>query len=249
MTNINRATATSITLSNLPTFTTANAFPLSRIRKEVLFSVAQRVGELTAVDAPLVNDWINDAYTQIMGMLENTRTGFSTQFTLPLLTETIALSAAVDQIHSINSIIDDFYYQLHKSVDTEYWRSLDRDNEIDNDLNAYFVQQDNAGLLVQFRRQSTAVLMQIEGTVRPPRLMADTDCPALDEPLCLGLVDLAISIVMRRLGDHTYSGVQNNAALAVIRSHIDTRGQSRRGTVAAVSRPRTQAEARRMRGT
>jgi hypothetical protein len=251
MTSIIRGNATAIPLPGLPVFATANAFPMSRIRKEILFSVAQRVGELTTVDAPLLDDWINDAYTQVLGMIENTRTTFSDSFTLPAATSLVAFPAVVDQIFSMRTVDPvEGIYTLQKVVDIEFWRSTDVNTAVDTMLfSRYFVQRDNVGLLVQFYPQSTAAVIEIDGMVRPPRLAGDADCPILDEALCLGMVDLAISIALRRLGEYTYSGTQNNAALGIIRSHIDSRAQSRRGTVAAVTRPRTLEEARRKRGT
>ena len=250
MSTLNRATATVVN-PTLPTFTTANPYPLSRIRKEIDFAIAKRMGEIEAIDAPSATGWINDAYTQILGMMENPRTPFSVEITLPALASTLALPAAVDQVLTVNSLVTigggaACVTPIHKSVDLEYWRSLQPTNDLDWPLLNYFVHRDNQGLMLQFHRQSIPVRLLVDGIVLPPPLAADTDCPALENALCLGLVELAISIALRRFGEFTYAGTQNNAALAIIRSVIDRKGESRRGTVAAVSRPRTQEEARRI---
>jgi hypothetical protein len=246
---LDRTTATVVS-PTLPTFATANAYPVSRIRQEISFAIAKRIGEIEAVEAPSILNWINDAYTQILGMIENPRTPFSAEVTLPAMVSTIALPASVDQVFSINSLVSYggsvLITPIHKSVDIEYWRSLQLTEDADWPLLNYYLHQDSVGLLLQFHPQSVPVRLLIDGTVKPPRLVADTDCPVLKDDLCLGLIELAISIALRRFGEFTYAGTQNNAALAIIRSALDEKGQSRKGTVAAISRPRTQEEARRI---
>ncbi len=250
MSALNRTTATVVS-PTLPTFATANAYPLSRIRSEVDFAIAKRIGEMEAVNAPSIVGWVNDAYRQILGMIENPRSPFSVEVELPALATTLALPAAVDQVITVNSItnIDGttaYLTPIHKSVDIEYWRSLKMTEDIDLPLLNFFLHRDNDGVLLQFHPQSLPTRLLIDGTVHPPPLAADDDCPALEDSLCLGLIELAISIALRRFGEFTYAGTQNNAALAIIRSVIDKKGQDRRGTVAAVSRPRTLQQARRI---
>ena len=249
MTALDRNTATAITFYNLPTFAVTNAYPLSRIIKEIKFAIAQRGAELSDINAPFVTDWVNDAYRQILGMIETQKKNYSATFVLPSNVNTIALPVEIDEVHVISSVIDGLITPLGKSVDIEYWRSQFITDELDQPLLNYFLYQDDAGLMLQFHKQSIQTTFTIDMTVKPRNLVADTDCPALEEPLCLGLIELAISIAMRRLGEYTYAGVQNNAALAIIRSHIDKKAESRKGTVAAITRPRTQSELRRSHGS
>jgi len=245
---LNRATAPLVVIPNLPAFNTNNGYTMARIRKDVNFAIAQRIGELQAADAPLVDDWINDAYVQILGMMDNPRLTFSSEFMLPTPSTTVALPAVIDEVVVLNKVEDGFITSLHKSVDIEYWRSLSVNEELDNALLNYFVHQDNEGLLLQFHAQSLPVRIIIDGTVKPPRLTGDLQCPALEATACLALIDMAISIALRRLGEYTYAGTQNNAALAILRSQIDSKANSRKGTVAAVTRPRTLEQARRSYG-
>lgn len=249
MSQLDRDTATAITFYNLPTFAVTNAYPLSRIKREVLFALAQRQVELSATDAPLVTDWINDAYRQILGMIETQTKNYSSTFVLPALVSTIKLPGPVDEVHNISSVIDGLITPLGKSVDIEYWRSLGSTTDLDLPLYNYFLYRDASGLMLQFHPQSIQTTLTIDMTVSPSNLVSDTDCPALEPPICLGLIELAISIAMRRLGEFTYAGVQNNAALAIIRSHIDKKAESRKGTVASITRPRSQTELRRNYGS
>jgi len=248
MPQIDRATATIVSIANLPTFSSNNTYTLERIRKDVRFAIAQRTGELEAVDSPQIDDWINDAYIQILSMMDNPRLTFSSEFTLPDLVTTIAIPGVVDEVLVLNRIVDGMITTIHKSVDIEYWRSLDVNEELDNPLLNYYLHQDNDGLLLQFHKQSLPTRIVIDGTVKPPALTSDTQCPALPAASCLALIDMAISIALRRLGEYTYAGTQNNAALAILRSQLDDKSKSRRGTVAAVTRPRTLEEARRQYG-
>lgn len=245
MTSLNRATATAISLPDLPTFVVENRYPLSRIKREVEFAIAQRAIELSASGAPLVTDWINDAYTQILGMTEPQSKNFSTTFTLPAEVTTLSLPSVVYDVHALSSVIDGQITPITKSIDIEYWRSIQQSTDLDLALLNFYQYRDARGLMLQFHPQSLPVSLVADLLVRPAPLVADTDCPALEDAVCIGLIDMAISIAMRRLGEHTYAGVQNNAALSVIRSQIDPKADSRRGVVAAVTRPRTWAEARR----
>ena len=245
---INRTSATAVTLTGLPSFHTSTSYSLERIRQDVLFAIAQRAGELEAVNAPLVDNWINDAYIQILSMMDNPRLKFSSEFTLPELITTVSLPAVVDEVHSLNWFTNAVITPIHKSVDIEYWRSLGTNEELDNPLFNYFMQHDGFGLLLQFHKQSISTRLLIDGTVKPPRLVADGDCPVLEDASCLALIDLAISIALRRLGEYTYAGTQNNAALAILRSQLDQKSVDRKGTIAAVTRPRTLDEARRSYG-
>lgn len=241
---LNRATATAVAITQ-PSLGVANAYPLLRLNREVRFSIAQRGAELAAADAPNVNDWINDAYSQILGMMDNARTTFSQEIVLPATISTIALPAGVEEVINVVSIVDGLITTLTKSVDIEYWRSRASNEELDNALLNYYLHQDETGLLLQFHPQSVSTRLLLDGFVKPPRLVAETDCPQLDDALCVGLIDMAVGIAMRRLGDHTYAGVQHNAGLGIVRSHIDDKVKSRRGVVAAITRPRTLEQARR----
>lgn len=249
MSQLDRSTATSITFYNLPTFAVTNAYPLNRIKREILFALAQRQVELTDTDAPLVTNWVNDAYRQILGMIETQSKNYSATFVLPSQVATIKLPATVDEVHNISSVIDGLITPLAKSVDLEYWRSLALSTELDQPLLNYFLYRDASGLMLQFHSQSIQTTFTIDMAVRPSDLVADNDCPALEAPICLGLIELAISIAMRRLGEFTYAGVQNNAALAIIRAQIDKKAESRKGTIASISRPRTQSDLRRNYGS
>ncbi len=244
---LDRNTATGVALGG---FTIVpNAYPLLRLDREVRFSIAQRGAELAAADAPNVVDWINDAYYQILGMMDNARSSFSEEITLPATVSTLAFSGDVEEIINVSSVVDGKITTLAKSVDIEYWRSISLDEELDNALLNYYLHQDAQGLMLQVHPQSVATRLVLDGFRKMPRLVSETDCPQLADPLCVGLIDMAVGIAMRRLGDHTYAGVQQNAALGIVRSHIDDKVKSRRGTVAAITRPRTLEQARRPNGT
>ncbi len=249
MPTLNETTATQIIGPALPDFSGVNGYPLSRIKKEVLFAIAQRTGELTGMDTPLVEDWINDAYQQILGMIDTPRLAFSIQVTLPASVSTLGLPPSVREVVSINTIKEGLLTPMHKSIDIEYWRSLETNQDLDNALLNYYLHFSTNQILLQFHPQSTDTTLLVDGFVEAPPLTNPEQCPVLPDALCLGLIDLAISIALRRFGEYTYAGVQNNAALAIIRSHIDEKSKARRGTIAAVTRPRTLAEARRQYGS
>lgn len=213
------------------------------------------LGTRTDVSASRLNEWINDAYSEMADMLDLSELKGSLMASTVVGVQQYLLPSGVWVVRNVSTtdpVVDTYgpYGRpLRKVGDVEMWRRLPSARQITNtrlNIMSHFFQYNR--VLAVYPKPNLVSPLVIDFTIKPQALVADDDCPVFERGWHVNLVDYCRYIAHKRLMEPEYAADALNQYLAGVRQKRDKRAAEFDGVVQGISSPRHEHDITAVRG-
>lgn len=204
-----------------------------RNRGTIRAAVAGAIGSRSDVQESQLNDWIDEAVSEIATMIELDGQLASGSFSTAVGEAAYLLPVGISVVRHLALTAGSVLNVALTKMDPRQYPVLREELGYPS---SFFRQ---GKMLVLWPTPAASYEMTFTGLVEIQPMTSDLQLPAIDTEWYTPLIDMCISLAYSRLGETDLSAQYRNTCLASIRSKIDKRGKEQDGVISGVTAPRT----------